>query len=67
MQMVQRLGKWLADPMFKSYLQFFDIKGLLAIGDWPEAANGNTHMFWQPRYHMAVGRLMLCTAAPSKS
>ena len=54
LQTIRQLGKWLQDPMFKSYLQMFNVPGLLAIADWPEAAQGNMSMFWRPRFHMKV-------------
>ena len=47
---ILRLGKWLYDAMYKSYLLFFKPEGLLGVGGWPGAPQKDYHQFWAERF-----------------
>jgi hypothetical protein len=48
MQVIARFGKWLYAAMYKSYLMFFKPEGLLAMGNWPRAAQKDFQTYWHP-------------------
>lgn len=48
LQVIARFGKWLYAAMYKSYLMFFKVEGLLAVGGWERAAQKDYNTFWDP-------------------
>jgi len=48
---IMRMGHWLHQALYNSYLMFFKADGLLSLGGWPEAANKNFKMFWHERFY----------------
>ena len=63
-QVVMRMGRWIYNAMTRSYLFFADPKGLLAIGEWPEGAQGNLNTFWAPIMHMQVSENLISVVFP---
>lgn len=49
-QTIARMGKWIYQAMYKSYLMFFKVEGLLAVAGWPGAAVKDFNRFWAPRF-----------------
>ena len=48
MQTIARMGRWLRQAMYKSYLKFFRAEGLLASGGWSiEKPHG---FYYDPRF-----------------
>ena len=55
LQTIQRLGRWLRDALYKSYLRFFKPDGLLSLGGWPGAAQKRfERAFWHERFMVEV-------------
>jgi hypothetical protein len=48
------MGKWIYQAMYRAYLLFFKTEGLLAMGGWPDAAKGETQMYWHERFMVQV-------------
>ena len=59
-----RHGGWAKGALFKNYLQLFDTHALLALGDWPEGAQGTPNMFWHERFHMHVPEELIVLLFP---
>ena len=53
-QVIARMGAWLYDAMYRSYLLFFKPEGLLAAGGWPGAAQKQFDTFWAARFCVDV-------------
>ena len=53
-QTVERIGRWSVQAVVQSYLSYLDPKGMLGLGEWPEATQGNFKLFWAERFHMRV-------------
>ena len=54
MQVISRMGHWVYQALYRSYLLFFKPAGLLAAGDWPGAATNDYSLFWHERFLMTV-------------
>jgi hypothetical protein len=48
------MGKWVYQAMYKAYLLFFKTEGILGMGGWPNAAQGETQMYWHERFMVQV-------------
>ncbi len=58
------MGKWIYQAMYKSYLMFFKVDGLLAVAGWPGAAAKDFQQFWAPRFMASVPQELIDHAMP---
>ncbi|DBA92404.1 TPA: hypothetical protein ACH3X1_002643 [Trebouxia sp. C0004] len=49
-----RMGGWLYDAMYKSYLEFFKASGLMGAAGWEGAATNELRMFFAERFFIVV-------------
>ena len=45
LQVIARMGKWIYEAMYKSYLEFFKASGLMGAAGWEGAATNELRMF----------------------
>jgi hypothetical protein len=50
--------------MYQSYLKFYKIEGLLAMGGWPNAAQKDLTTFWHERFHAPVSEELITLVFP---
>lgn len=54
LQVIARMGKWLYQSIYNSYLRYFKPEGLLGLAGWPRAAQKDYTTFFHPRFCMPV-------------
>lgn len=64
LQSIERMGRWSAKALFRSYLQFYAPDALLTLAGWPEAAQKVFNRFWAERFHVAVSDNMVAIVFP---
>jgi hypothetical protein len=58
------LGRWTHDAIYQSYLKFYKLEGLLAMGGWPNAAQKDLTTFWHERFHAPVSEELISLVYP---
>jgi len=53
-QVIARMGHWVDQSMYNSYLRFFKPEGLLGLGGYPGAAQKDYNTFYHPRFCVPV-------------
>jgi hypothetical protein len=54
LQVICRMGGWLYDAMYKSYLEFFKASGLMGAAGWEGAATNELKLFFAERFFIVV-------------
>jgi hypothetical protein len=49
-----RMGRWLYQSLYNSYLRYFKPEGLLGLAGWPRAAHKDYNTFFAPRFCVPV-------------
>lgn len=65
LQTIHRLGRWLKDALYKSYLRFFKPDGLLSLAGWPQAVQKRfERAFWTERFMVCVCEELVTVVFP---
>ena len=54
LQIIARMGGWICEAMYKSYLEFFKAAGLMAAAGWEGASTSEFRMFFAERFFVVV-------------
>jgi hypothetical protein len=54
LQVIMRMGRWLAQSLYNSYLRYFKPEGLLGLAGWPRAALKDYSTFFHSRFCIPV-------------
>jgi len=54
LQTIARMGRWLYQSLYNSYLRYFKPEGLLGLAGWPRAAQKDYNTFFHSRFLMPV-------------
>jgi hypothetical protein len=57
--MIQRMGKWLHQAMYRYYLTLFKKEGLLGAADWPHAQAKDFGHFWHEIFEINMPDWMI--------
>lgn len=68
MQVIQRVGHWLLDPLGTNYIiPAFSPDALLGLGLWPGVAQKDYTLFWDERFHVNIPESLMTTVFPQLS
>lgn len=64
MQAIQRLGNWLHQANYTSYLVFFKPEAVYSAAGWSGAVSGDLRGFWHERFYVNVSDSLICHVYP---